>query len=396
MDERRKPVVRLALGLAAGFAAFPSARGTAGPAGLRGAAIADQPTRLCVPMAEDLVLGLSLPAHFWVQCPRNSAVPTSLAGDGVIAQFVPALVKAGTHGLLYLGAVELAGGKAAASSPEAVERAARDFVVGLRDAYARVEIGLVTDPARVTLEKATVRVDRRTVPAWRTSRYATRVTGPVSGPSPAFEAQALLFAPPGGDTLAYVVMDGKLSAPSLDRVLEGGLSLGRPAALLADPARAQLIDLSVGALEGFPVRLAAFAVPAGFGPTRLLMRVREEFVWTADRRDDAGTTTGAIKVQHRDSMGRGLEKEADSERATMRIDPAAPRRSVDLATPGARAVVFAYQETVGERRAAVRTAVLELEDKVWTISLWSYDPAAAKADAAAFDALLASLQLAVR
>src|SRR5204863_5541355 len=161
-----------------------------------------------------------------VQCPRNSRFPTSLAGDGVIVQYITNLAAGGTHGLLYVGAVEFPGGKAVAGSPEEVEKAAKEFLGDLKSKYERVDIGLVTDPARITVEKTALRIDGKRVPAWRTSRYATKVTGPVSGPSPAFQAEAVVFSPPGADSLAYVVMDGKLAAPPLDRVLEGGLSVG--------------------------------------------------------------------------------------------------------------------------------------------------------------------------
>jgi hypothetical protein len=371
-------------------------RGEAGPGGLKGGAITDQATRVCVPVADDLLLSVALPPHFWVQCPRNARIPTSLDGDGVIAQYITNLSWGGTHGLLYVGSVPLSGGKAAAASAGEVEKAARDFLADLRNKYARVDIGLVTDPFRIALEKTFLKVDGKRCPAWRTTKYATKVTGPVSGPSPAFKAEAVLFAPPGADSLAYVVMDGKLAAPALDRVIEG-LTTGRAAALFEKPYPVQLNDVSIGALEGFPIRLAAFSSPAGFAPTRLLMRVPEEFVWTADRVDESGRTLAAIKIEHRDPGGGGIEKEADHERITRKIDPAAPRVPVDLATPGVKAVVFTWTETVGERKAPVKTAVFQLEDKVWTLSLWSYgDAAAQKTDFADFDALLASTQLALR
>ena len=72
-------LVAPALLLSAASLLLAAAKGVAGPAGLKGAPIADQATRVSVPVAGDLFLSVGLPPHFWLQCPRNSRFPTGPA-----------------------------------------------------------------------------------------------------------------------------------------------------------------------------------------------------------------------------------------------------------------------------------------------------------------------------
>ena len=86
--------VALALAFAAVIAAFSRAETAIGDdpttkakANLRESWLTDLPTTVSVPLQNDTSLVVGLPAHLWIQCPRNAPTGTmTFDGDGIVLQ----------------------------------------------------------------------------------------------------------------------------------------------------------------------------------------------------------------------------------------------------------------------------------------------------------------------
>ena len=367
------------------------------PANLRDAKIADLPTRVSVPISPDLSLVVGVPAHFWIQCPRNSTAHTCLDGDGITLQYVDNLAAGKTHSLLYVGAVALPDARAAEPLADRAKRGAADFLFSLPSKYDRVDWALKTDRSKVKLSQTTVKVDGKPMPAWRTSKYAS---GPARNfeahSTPIFTGELVLLHVPETESLAYIVVDTKGSGIVLDKALEA-LSVAKTNAVNPSGALVQLNDIAMGK-PAYPVRLAAFTSPSGFAPTQRSMRGKDELVYTEERLDEHGAATATYQIEQRDAGDDlSLEQEADITRALLGLSKTTAPESIDLATPGARALVFSYAATIGEKSRAARTAVIAMEDKLWHFTWYSFgSEVQAMADAAAFQVLLRGMQIAIR
>ena len=366
------------------------------PANLRDAKIVDLPTRISVPISADDSLVLGLPEHFWIQCPRNSTNPTCLAGDGVTVQYVDNLAHGKTHSLLYAGSVPLPDARGAESAADRAKRGAALFLAALPVQYARVDWALRTEIDRIRLGKTTVKVDGKPVPAWRTSKYGSIPAGNAEGIDPNFTGEFLLFNPAGTESLAYIVVDTKGSGISLDKALEA-VSVQKTNAANRVGNLVQLNDIMIGK-PAYPVRLAAYTSPAGFVPTQRSVRAKDEFVYAEERLDEKGVATASYQIQERDAADeKTLEQEAEISRGVLGLSKSVAPVSIELATKGAFAVVFRYRSKVGDRDCPTATAVIAMEDKIWHFTWFSLaGEAQEKADAVALEALLRSMQVAIR
>lgn len=396
-----RPVAALALALAASF--LPGRNAIAGDkpkaapkVGLRDAGIVDQPTTVSVPLSAESSVFVGVPPRLFQQCPRTSTIPTSLDGDGVILQDVWNTSSGNAHTVAYVGAVALPKSDPNQSFADRVARFVPSFVSGLREKYARVDFQLVTDAIGIKLEKAQLKVDGKPVAAWRTSKYVTQPASNANK-SALFTGEAAFIGDAASDKLIYLVLDSKGRSMPLDRILDG-LSIQKTFDARRKGHLVQLNDIS-NALDGrYPVRLAAFESPPGFAPTLATVRAGEETVYAEQRLDDKGVVTAAYRIDHRDhgdtmSLGGELELERASRGAKNSGTPTL----VALATPGAQAFVLTYKTKVGDRPAVARSAVLQLDDKVWIITWTSFgDEISVDTDGVTFETMLKTIQLAIR
>jgi ABC-2 type transport system ATP-binding protein len=183
---------------------------------------------------------------------------------------------------------------------------------------------------------------------------------------------------------------------SLDQLL-ARLSIRKTPAAHGTGHRVQLLDLSPAADESYPVRFAVYDAPAGFAPTLATLRGREELVYAEDRLDDKGRITGTWRIAHRDrATSTPMAAEVEADRTRLGGKGASAAKAVGLGTSAAQAFLFTAKVKVGDRPGVAATAVLELADKVWTISWTTFgDDALVKADQAAFETLLHGMQLAI-
>jgi hypothetical protein len=377
--------------MAVGVAAGEEEKGP-GFVDLRGGKIRDVPTKVSVPVSADLSVVAALPDRFWVQCPRHLPVPTSLAGAGVILQYLNA--RGGSTSLLYFGAVDLPEALEGEALPARAERAVNEFVADLAAKYAGVDWALTS--TKVTAAAAALRVDGKKVSGWRTGRYDLH-PGDYGGPESAYVGECLFIQPAGTEKLVYLALDSKSGGTTLDMAAEG-LSIQKTSAVNEAGRIVQLNDLAEGEGGRFPVRLLSYESPPGFvtGPT--LAGLKGEWVYAEDRIDARGQVTASHRIEQRDAdTDRPFPEEAELERTSMGGKAAGPLHAVELGTKGMRAYVFAYDALQDGRASRARTAVFRLDDKTLFFSWYTFgDAAMAEKDGAAFDRLLGTMQMAVR
>lgn len=365
---------------------------------LRTRPIPDLATSVSIPLSPDTSFVVGIPGRLFIQCPRNSALPVSLEGDGLVLQDVFSMQTGNAHALVYVGSVPLPKPEPKEKFDDRLARGVRSFVEGLRAKYARVDVRLVTDPPGIELEKTTLPMDGKPVVAWRTSKYVTSPAGETNKPDALLSSEAVFLGDALSGSMTYVVVDAKGRTLALDRLL-GGLSIRKTAVANPKGRLVPLNDVSSGLDGRYPIRLAWFTSPPGFAPTIATVRFPEDRVYAEERLDATGVVTGEYRIDHRDhGATTTLEGEVELERVARHVEKdVTPTRAVALAPGSGRAIVFAYARKVGTTNAWARSAVFEVDDKIWTFTLTTYgDEPLAKADTAAFDALLAGLHLAVR
>jgi hypothetical protein len=362
------------------------------PVNLREAKIRDAATTVSVPLGPKSSLVLGLHEGFWVQCPRYLPVPTSLAGDGLILQYL--LARGGAPSLGYVGSEPLLPALEGETAPARAERSARGFVDGLAMRYERVEWRLA--PGKIALNATTLKIGGKKTSAWRTARYSLEPAAEYGGPRSTFTGECALFHPDGTDRLAYVALDAKSGGTTLDRMLQN-VSVQATTAVNPSGRVVQLNNLFEGEAGRFPVRLLAYESPAGFvlGPS--VLALPGELVYAEDRLDTQGKATAWHRIEHRPAdKDATLAVEAGRVRASFGA-AAGPLKEVALATAGARAHVFRHAAALPEGGAGAATAVIRHDD-LTLLFTWTTlgDTAQADKDAAAFERLLATMQLAVR
>ncbi len=365
-------------------------------AGPMGGTIRDAATTLSVPLDDTLSLVVGLPAQFWVQCPRVLPVPTSLAGRGLIAQYMNA--RGGSVSMLYLGSVPLSPAVDGLTLEQRTENGASDFAVGLAKAYDAVDWEVFSGPVGVA--PTSLKVDGKKVAGWRTKRYSSRPKD-YGGPDSVFAGECLLFVPPGqpagSEQLAYIALDAKMGGTTLDKVLEQ-LSVKPTALVNPKGRRTQLIDLFESADAGrFPVRQIAFDLPAGFALTPAMFALKGEWVYVEERLSAQGRPDARLEIRQRlaDRASPALA-DADKERGNHTKDGLGAVEEVPLAVAGQKGFAFSHAPTL-EGASAALTAVVRVDDMTLLLT-WSTlgDAAAATRDHAALVALLKSLDYAVR
>lgn len=365
----------------------------AGPVELRGLPIRDLPTTVSVPVSADLSLVLPLTERFWVQCPRHLPVPTSLDGQGLIVQYMNP--RGGSVTMLYAGSVPL-GPALDGDAPDArASRAAADFAAMLAQKYARVDWTLTSAP--VTLAPATLKVDGKKVPGWRTARYTSKPRE-FAGPDSVFVGECVLLHPEGTDVLVYVALDAKAGGTTLDKAIER-MAFKPTRGLFPAGRRLQLNDIALAEGGRFPVRLMAFDLPAGFAPTPALAALTGEWVYVEERLPAAGGASDAVlRIEQRTAdPAQSVEQDAATEHA---IWPEADRtalEAVDLSVRGHKAYLFSHGSPADGPAAHAHTAVLRLDDQ-WLTLTWVCRGGAEQAaqDRLLFVALLRSIEMAVR
>lgn len=370
-------------------------KGGGAPVPLKGASISDRPTAVSVPLGAELCVVVGLPEHFWVQCPRHLPVPTTLAGDGTIVQYMNP--RGGSVSMLYVGAVPLHPALEGEALEARAARTALDFAVGLPQAYARVDWTVTSVPVR--LSAAEVKVDGKKTPAWRSARYASHPAGGYGGPRSEFSGECVLFAVPAAERLVYVALDAKDGGTTLDRALER-LSVKPLRAANPTGRRVQLNDLaeSQAAPGRYPVRLIAYDGPAGFQLTPALLALEGEWVFAEDRVDAEGRTTGRLRFrQQAADPARSQAGDLEAERSLWSEGERGAVEEVDLAVRGHKALLFSRPAPADGPSARAHTAVLRLDDLLLTIDWVTLgDAALVSRDHDAFAAMLRSLELAVR
>jgi len=365
-------------------------------AGPMGGTIRDSATTLSVPLDDELSLVVGLPERFWLQCPRILPVPTSLAGRGLIAQYMNA--RGGSVSMLYLGCVPLSPAGDGLTLEQRAQHAAADFAVGLAKAYGGVEWELFSGP--VAVAPTHVKVDGKKVSGWRAKRYSARPKD-YGGPDSVFSGECALFVPPGqqvgSEQLAYIALDAKQGGTTLDKVLE---QLAIKPTRQANPTgrRAQLNDLFESADAGrFPVRQIAFDLPAGFALTPAVFATRGEWVFIEERLGADGRPNARLQIRQRLTDRAGPPSaDATQERGNHTASTLGPVEEVPLAVPGKRAYVFTHASTDAGASAA-STAVVRVDDMILLLTWTTFgEGAAGPPDLAAFNGLVKSLDYAVR
>lgn len=366
------------------------------PVNLKANKILDVPTTVSVPISAEQSLVVSIPGRMFLQCPRNAPVPTTFWGDGIILQDVWNSTTGNTLTMVYVGTMPLPAADMSVPFAERFARMVPSFVTGLQEKYARVDFRLLTDPGSIKIEKTTVKVDGKPVPAFRTSRYLT-APSTVNKRGAQLASEAVFFGAPSAEALLYVVIDSKGKAMPLEKLLDG-LSIRQTSAVNPTGRLVALNDVSYGVDGRWPVRLGWYTSPARFAPTQETVRTTTELVYGEERLDAKGAPDAAYRIEHRDGTpGKTHEQELEIERASHQIQDAGAPRTVELAPGSGRALVLSYKTKVADRPAFGQCAVIVLDDKVWTF-IWTTlgDEALAKADATAFDALLHGMSLAIR
>jgi hypothetical protein len=384
-----------ALAAGPGVAAAKGARAErkpAAPLDLRTAPIPDRPTVLPVALTAERSLVLTLPAGFWMRCPRHLPVPNALAGEGVIVQYLNA--RGGSVSMLYVGSVPLLAGAEAEPVEARAKRTASAFAADLVRHYARVDWSLAGGaPA---LEPATIKVNGRKTAAWRTARYRTQPLA-YAGPESVFTGECVVFRPEGADVLAYVALDFKAGGTTLDAVL-ARVDVRSPQEVAAAGRRLQLNDDAQGADPArFAVRLLAFDLPAGFAPTASVYGEKGDWVYVEQRLGAAGAPVAVLRIDQRlVDPERTLRQDCDDERAARSADPEVPCEEVPLATRGHVALLFAHAAAGPDAGVRAHTAVWRLDDLLLSVTWTSRDAAGVEQDRAALVALLRTVEMAVR
>jgi hypothetical protein len=271
--------------------------------------------------------------------------------------------------------------------------------------YKRVDFELLT--GKVALAPTTLKLGAKKVPAWRAGPYDTKPAGEYGGPRSVLVGNCVLFQPEGLDVLVYVALDMKFGGTSLERAL-ANVSIQPTASVNKAGRIVQLNDLSEAEPGRFPVRLCSFELPAGFVVAPSVLHLEGESVYAEDRLDAAGRVTASWRMR---SLPADRASDPAVDAADLRSSwgdaAASPLAKVPTATPGVNAYAFAHAAEEQARTGRGHTAILRWDDLtlICTWTTWgaadALDPDGADkqrlaADAQAFDALLAGVQLAVR
>ncbi len=366
-------------------------------ADLRGSWPTDQATSVAVPLGNGTSLVVGLPEHLWIQGPCNTKATAGFAGDGLVLQDVVDMRTGNSHSIAYVGAVALPRPARGESFDVSLDRYVQDFVGDLGTAYARINLELPKSERDVRVERLETPVDGKPFKGWRTAPHATHPAGFGDHPGARLTAQAAFLGDEASNSCLCLVSTSKMGSLSLDQLL-AQLAIRKTPAAHATGHRVQLLDLSAAADESYPVRFAAYDAPAGFSPTLPTLRLRQELVYAEDRLDDQGRVTGTWRIAHRDrATSKPMSAEVETDRVAVGGKSASAARTVELGTAGARAFLFTAKVKAGDRAGVAATAVLELADKVWTITWTTFgDDGLAKPDLAAFETLLHGMQLALR
>ena len=340
---------------------------------------------------------VGLPGRLFIQCPRNSALPTTFDGDGTVLQDVWNTTTGNAHSLIYIGAVPLPKSDPGQPFAERFARFVPSFVAGMTEKYARVDFALVTEPRGIKVEKVQVKLNAKPATAWRTSKYVTRPSAFANKTGAILTGEAAFLGDEASDTLIYLIVDSKSRRITLDKILEA-VSIQKTRVVNSNGRWIHLNDI-VNALDGrYPMRFASYASPSGFAPTLATVRLTDDLVYAEDRLDERGTVTGSCRIEHRNRGDTpSLEGEAELERSSRKLKDAGAARSIDLASPGSRALLFSYRTRVGDRPCAASSAVFAMDDKIWIFTWTTFgDEALEKADVLAFETLLRGLHVAIR
>jgi len=399
MNVRFASAVLVAVGAA--LAQLPSAAGDDGAttpkAKLRDSWPIDQPTSVAVPLANGTSLVVGLPVHLWIQGPCNTKTTAGFVGDGIVLQDIVDMRTGNSHSIAYLGAAGLPKSARGESFDARLDRFVQELVGNLGQAYARVNLELAASSGTVQVDRTEVPVDGKPVKGWRTARHATHPAGFGDHPGARLSAQVAFLGDEASNSCLCLVSTSKMGSLTLDQLL-AKLSIQKTPAANGSGHRVQLLDLSAGPDESYPVRFATYDAPAGFAPTLATLRLRQELVYAEDRLDDKGRVTGTWRIGHRvRAASKPMAAEVETDRASVGGTNTSETQAVELGTAGARAFVFTSKVKGGDRGGVAATAVVELDDKVWSVTLTTFgDDAQAKADQAAFETLLHGMQLAVR
>ena len=391
----------LVLAVCALFARGPLVGGDDGDttprANLRESWPTDQATEIAVPLGNGTSLVVGLPEHLWIQGPCNTKTTAGFVGDGLVLQDVVDLRTGNSHSIAYLGAVGLAKPARGESFDVRLDRFVQDFVGDLGSAYARINLELAKSERDVRVERLETPVDGKPFKGWRTAAHATYPAGFADHPGARLTAQAAFLGDEASNSCLCLVSTSKMGSLHLDQLL-ARLSIRKTSTAHGTGHRVQLLDLSAAADESYPVRFAVYDAPAGFAPTLATLRGREELVYAEDRLDDKGRITGTWRIAHRDrATSTPMAAEVEADRTRLGGKGASAAKAVGLGTSAAQAFLFTAKVKVGDRPGVAATAVLELADKVWSLTWTTFgDDALVKADQAAFETLLHGMQLAIR
>ncbi len=366
-------------------------------ANLREAWPTDQATQVAVPLENGTSLVVALPEHLWIQGPCNTKTTAGFLGDGLVLQDVVDLRTGNSHSIAYVGAAALPKAPKGEPFEGRFDGFVQSFVGELRAAYARINLDLAASERDVRVTRIEAPVDGKPVKGWRTAPHTTFPAGSGEHPGARLTAEAAFLGDAASNSCLCLVSTSKMGSLHLDQLL-AGLSLRKTNAAHAAGHRVQLLDLAAAADEAYPVRFAVYDAPARFTTTLSTLRGREELVYAEDRLDDQGRITGTWRIAHRDrATAIPMSAEVEADRTRLGGKGASATKVVELGTPAARAFVFSAPGKVGGRPSVATTAVLELADKVWSIT-WTTlgDAALVKADQAAFETLLHGMQLALR
>lgn len=363
------------------------------PLALRGAPMRDLPTIASVPIDDETSLVLALGPQFWLKCPRHLQIPTSLAGRGVIYQYMNP--RGGSVSMLYAGSVPLVAAQSGDAAKDRAARTAAAFAGTLPAKYTAVEWTVVGGAPE--LSPASIKVGAKKVAGWRTARYRTRPND-YRGPESEFVGECVLFQPAGTELLAYVALEYKGGGTTLDAAI-ARMDLKPTRGLHAKGRRVQLNDLRESGDGRYPVRLLAFDMPPGFAPTPALDDIRGEYVFVEERLPAAGGPVDAVlRIQGRpaalsespaEAAAGILSRLPDGEGAEVEV--------VDLSVRGHQAHLFSHAAPAEGKEAIAHTAFFVLDDRLLTMTWISRTGAAQAAeDRKLFVSLLRGVEMAVR
>lgn len=364
---------------------------------LRASWPSDLATSVAVPLSNGTSLVVGLPEHMWIQAPCNAKDTVCFVGDGLLLQDVVDTKKGHGHSIAFLGAASLPKPASGEAFDTRLDRFVAETVAGIGKAYARMNLELAAPTEAVPVNRTEIQVGDALVKGWRTDAHSTFLAGYSGHAMAKLRAEVVFVGDEASNSCVCLVCTSKLGSLSLDQLI-ANLSIRKTPAANAGGHRIQMIDVSVGRGDDYPLRFAAYDAPAGFVPTLPTLRLRQELINAEDRLDEKGRVTATWRISHRErDASKPMASEVEAERKASGGKDLAPTKTIDLGTPGAQAFLFTSKVKVADRAGVASTAVLELADRLWSITWTTFgDDAMAKADQAAFETLLRGMELAIR